>query len=217
MELAYHFNEYSRALEIADVLDPPEQAYPAFFQGIRQKLFEALTCYALAREGGSNAKSLMRRGNVIVKMFSKLVKGGDVNVVHYLHLLKAEQKFAKGKSSDAKEEFDRAISTGKFDLASLEFFFAYFLSLYLFDITSHDLSSPDPLLLSTQTPTASRNGFIQDRALSHERCAIFFVNAKDNDAEWATHHMKKAIQSYEDWGASRKVQHLQEKFSDFLS
>ena len=128
MELAYHFNEYSRALEIADVLDPPEQAYPAFFQGIRQKLFEALTCYALAREGGSNAKSLMRRGNVIVKMFSKLVKGGDVNVVHYLHLLKAEQKFAKGKSSDAKEEFDRAISTGEFDLV-LSFLCIFFITL----------------------------------------------------------------------------------------
>ena len=173
MELAYQFHEYSRALEIADVLDPPEQAYPAFFQGLRQKLFEGLTCFALAREGGSNAKSLKKRGNVIVKMFSKLVKSGDVNVVHYLHLLSAEQAFAKGKSSDAKEEFDRAIST------------------------------------------ASRNGFIQDRALSHERCAIFFVNDKDD--EWATHHVKKAIQSYEDWGASRKVQYLQEKFSDLLS
>lgn len=172
MELAYQFHEYSRALEIADVLDPPEQAYPAFFQGLRQKLFEGLTCFALAREGGSNAKSLKKRGNVIVKMFSKLVKGGDVNVVHYLHLLSAEQAFAKGKSSDAKEEFDRAIST------------------------------------------ASRNGFIQDRALSHERCAIFFVNDKDD--EWATHHVKKAIQSYEDWGASRKVQYLQEKFSSYL-
>ena len=172
MELAYQFHEYSRALEIADVLDPPEQAYPAFFQGLRQKLFEGLTCFALAREGGSNANSLKKRGNVIVKMFSKLVKGGDVNVVHYLHLLSAEQAFAKGKSSDAKEEFDRAIST------------------------------------------ASRNGFIQDRALSHERCAIFFVSDKDD--EWATHHVKKAIQSYEDWGASRKVQYLQEKFSSYL-
>ena len=172
MELAYQFHEYSRALEIADVLDPPEQAYPAFFQGLRQKLFEGLTCFALAREGGSNAKSLKKRGNVIVKMFSKLVKGGDVNVVHYLHLLSAEQAAAKGKSSDAKEEFDRAIST------------------------------------------ASRNGFIQDRALSHERCAIFFVSDKDD--EWATHHVKKAIQSYEDWGASRKVQYLQEKFSSYL-
>ena len=172
MELAYQFHEYARALEIADVLDPPEQAYPAFFQGIRQKLFEGLVCFALAREGGGNVKSLKKRGNVIVKMFAKLVKGGDVNVVHYLHVLKAEQAFAKGKGSDAREEFDRAIST------------------------------------------SSRNGFIQDRALSHERCAIFFVNQKDS--EWATHHMKKAIQSYEDWGASRKVQYLQEKFSGLL-
>ena len=105
--------------------------------------------------------------------YDAALTSGDVNVVHYLHLLGAEQKFAKGKSSDAREEFDRAIST------------------------------------------ASRNGFIQDRALSHERCALFFVKEKDN--EWASHHMKKAIQSYEDWGASRKVQHLQEKFSDLLS
>jgi len=136
-------------------------------------MFEGLTCFALAREGGPNAKSLKKRGNVIVKRIAKLVKGGDVNCVHYLHLLGAEQSFTNGKSSNAKADFDRAIST------------------------------------------SSRNGFTQDRALSHERCALFFVNEKDN--EWARHHMTKAIESYEDWGASQKVQFLKETYANLLS
>jgi hypothetical protein len=43
MELAYQFHDYKKALEAADILDPPEQSYPSFFQVGDERLY-ALTC-----------------------------------------------------------------------------------------------------------------------------------------------------------------------------
>lgn len=60
---------------------------------------------------------------------------------------------------------------------------------------------------------SSRNGFLQDRALAHERAAISCLDNKD--LYWASHHFELAHECYESWGASAKAKHLQEKYKEY--
>ena len=59
---------------------------------------------------------------------------------------------------------------------------------------------------------SSRNGFLQDRALAHERAAISCLDHKD--LYWASHHFEQAHECYESWGANAKAIHLQDKYKE---
>lgn len=50
---------------------------------------------------------------------------------------------------------------------------------------------------------ASRNGFLHDRALSHELASRYY--ADQGEAEWAGYHFERSKRSYLDWGAIAKV------------
>ena len=62
---------------------------------------------------------------------------------------------------------------------------------------------------------AARAGFIQDVGLANERCARLFL--RRHEAEEGLHHVKEAIRFYSEWGASRKVKLLKEKYSNLLA
>jgi hypothetical protein len=63
--------------------------------------------------------------------------------------------------------------------------------------------------------TASRNGYVNDKALCHERAFLFHLRraeASDEDRFWAENHYKDAIQAYCDWNAFAKAKHLAERY-----
>ena len=53
---------------------------------------------------------------------------------------------------------------------------------------------------------ASRNGFIQDRALAHELTSAYF--SKKGDEYWKDYHMEQCLECYLNWGATTKVEVL---------
>eukprot|EP00578_Thalassiosira_sp_NH16_P023676 CAMPEP_0181082736 /NCGR_PEP_ID=MMETSP1071-20121207/3781_1 /TAXON_ID=35127 /ORGANISM="Thalassiosira sp., Strain NH16" /LENGTH=743 /DNA_ID=CAMNT_0023164343 /DNA_START=105 /DNA_END=2336 /DNA_ORIENTATION=+ len=53
---------------------------------------------------------------------------------------------------------------------------------------------------------ASKNGFLQDQALSHELASLYFEGRGDDSRR--DHHMEHAIQCYSAWGAMAKVAQL---------
>lgn len=53
---------------------------------------------------------------------------------------------------------------------------------------------------------ASKNGFLQDQALSHELASLYFEGRGDDSRR--DHHMEHAIQCYLAWGAMAKVAQL---------
>ena len=53
---------------------------------------------------------------------------------------------------------------------------------------------------------ASTNGFLQDRALSHEVASIYFAGKGDD--YWKDYHMQQCLASYSEWGAAAKVRQL---------
>ena len=53
---------------------------------------------------------------------------------------------------------------------------------------------------------ASTNGFLQDRALSHELASVYFAGKGDD--YWKDYHMQQCLACYSEWGADAKVQQL---------
>jgi len=54
---------------------------------------------------------------------------------------------------------------------------------------------------------AGRNGFVQDKALAHERFMEFHLKQQGDDY-WAKYHFNKALMAWGDWGAVAKADHL---------
>ena len=63
--------------------------------------------------------------------------------------------------------------------------------------------------------SAARAGYLQDRALAHERAGLFFLDEQDN--YWASYHFERSIECYDDWGAKAKVDQLVEKYAAFIT
>ena len=49
---------------------------------------------------------------------------------------------------------------------------------------------------------AGKNGFVQDKALSHELTSAYFH--KRGDEFWANYHHEKSRESYLEWGLARE-------------
>jgi hypothetical protein len=63
--------------------------------------------------------------------------------------------------------------------------------------------------------SANRGGFLQDKALAHERAGIFHLEL-GHDAYWASYHLECAIECYNDWDAQAKVSQLVEKYGSLV-
>lgn len=58
--------------------------------------------------------------------------------------------------------------------------------------------------------TASRAGFVPERALGNELCGKYFERRGDQD--WAIHYLGQALHFYREWGAMAKVRLMEEKY-----
>ena len=145
------------------------QFVPGLYPSVRFTFLEALIILKKAQNVKSFMKKrkLKKRALKSLKILRGWAKKGNVNVVHYVHLVEAQLAALEGKNNKAEEKYKSAIAT------------------------------------------ATRNGFIQDRALSHELASEYFA-ATTNDY-WKDYHLDNAIKSYTDWGASVKVAQLESK------
>ena len=57
--------------------------------------------------------------------------------------------------------------------------------------------------------TASRHGFLQYKALSHELASLYY--ASRGDTYWEEYNLDRAIEAYSDWQATVKVAELEKK------
>jgi hypothetical protein len=64
--------------------------------------------------------------------------------------------------------------------------------------------------------TASRAGFIHDRALASERAAEYLSGQSDDDSSRVRDYLQLAVTSYSEWGAFAKVDQLKQKWTSYL-
>lgn len=145
------------------------QFVPGLYPSVRYTFLEALIILKRAQDVKSFIKKLglKKRALKPIKLLRGWVKNGNVNAVHYLHLVEAQLAALEGMNTKAAEKYKLAIAA------------------------------------------ATRGGFIQDRALSHELASEY--HAVTGNDFWRDYHFDSAIKSYTDWGASIKVTQLERK------
>ena len=62
--------------------------------------------------------------------------------------------------------------------------------------------------------TASRNGYLNDKALAHERAFLFHLRTNPGDLFWAQTHFNDAVQAYCDWNAYQKARQLEASYGN---
>jgi hypothetical protein len=61
--------------------------------------------------------------------------------------------------------------------------------------------------------SATKNQYLNDKALAHERAFLFHLEGDSADDEfWAENHFKDAVQAYCDWQAYQKAKHLLDRY-----
>ena len=109
------FQEWEKALELVQEAGDVRLANMGLFISVRYTYLEALT-YLRAVQftyGMAARRKMKKRGKKSMKLIQSWAKKGNVNVVHYLHILQAELAFLDGKMKKAEESFKAAISTSK--------------------------------------------------------------------------------------------------------
>lgn len=165
--LAFFFEDYARA----DVLCRATEIFPQVSGGHffvpRNAWFRGLTALVMARKGGRQKPTYMRKAARITKQMKRWSDLGNVNTIHMLQLLQAETAAVKGQKLNAKNLYMSAINT------------------------------------------ASRNGYLNDKALAHERAFMFHLESDSAEDEfWAENHFSDAVRAYCEWEAFQKAKQL---------
>jgi len=108
MLLAYYFGEFHLAWEMVEATRDLPKTNLGQYVVWRCSLFEGLTAFALAHE--SEEKVWVRRALIVMKRVKKWIAKGNVNCVHFMHLLQAEKAALQGQEQAARAAYDLAIS-----------------------------------------------------------------------------------------------------------
>jgi len=108
MVLAYMFHDYELAAKMAKRVRELSVEGPNITIPLR-RFVKGMTAFALVQTKGSFIHR--RRGNAVVRLFDKWVKGGCINQHHMLLLLRAEQLSLTSKSVDqVRKAYDSAVA-----------------------------------------------------------------------------------------------------------
>jgi predicted ATPase len=109
MWLAYYFGDYDLAWEMVGATKDLPKTNLGQSVVWRCALFEGLTVFALARKTGN--RKWQRRGLYVMKRVKKWASKGNLNCVHILYLLEAEQtSLLEGHEEEIRKKYDQAIS-----------------------------------------------------------------------------------------------------------
>lgn len=110
LDLHVIFQDWDSAMALVQKAGNVRQESFGSFGGVRFTVLEALTCL----KGVQGSKSWMakrrwkRRAKKTIGIIGSWLMKGNVNVVHWMHLLKAESFAIQGKVAQAKEEYKSA-------------------------------------------------------------------------------------------------------------
>ena len=112
LDLHVIFQDWDSAMALVQKAGNVRQDSFGSFGGVRFTVLEALTCLkGVQRSESWMAKNRWkRRAKKTIGIIRSWLKKGNVNVVHWMHLLTAESCAIQGKVAQAKEEFKLAIT-----------------------------------------------------------------------------------------------------------
>ena len=117
LELKVIFSEWDKAIDILEQAGDVRANLLALFVGVRFTFLEALVSIKAAHTSMTWYKrwKWKRRARKSINIIRKWVKRGNVNVIHYLHLLEAELAVLNGNSNIAEDSYKLAITVAEKD------------------------------------------------------------------------------------------------------
>jgi len=112
LEVFVVFQEWKEAIDLVRKAGNIRLALTSTFATVRYTFLEALTYLKAAQSAsGLNRNQMKKCGKKTIQLILRWAKNGNVNVVHYLHILEAELALLQGKNKKAEESFKAAIAT----------------------------------------------------------------------------------------------------------
>ena len=115
LELKVIFSEWDKAIDILEQAGDVRANLLALFAGVRFTFLEALVLIKAAARSKTWYKrwKWKRRARKSINIIRRWMKRGNVNVIHYLHLLEAELAILNGNSNMAKDSYSLAIAVAE--------------------------------------------------------------------------------------------------------
>ena len=115
LELKVIFSEWDKAIDILEQAGDVRANLLALFAGVRFTFLEALVSIKAAHASKARYKrwKWKRRARKSISIIRKWAKRGNVNVVHYLHLLEAELAILNGNKNMAERSYKMAITVAE--------------------------------------------------------------------------------------------------------
>lgn len=115
LELKVIFSEWDKAIDILEEAGDVRAVLVALFIGVRFTFLEALVLIKAAHASKTWYKrwKWKKRALKSINIIRKWVKKGNVNVIHYLHLLEAELAVLNGNSHVAEDSYKLAITVAE--------------------------------------------------------------------------------------------------------
>lgn len=189
--MAYVFNNYEYALEMADKSFVTVKSSPSSFFVYSHHFFEGMTCMALARSADTNLmkKKFVRRAKRCLKRMKKFNDYCPRNYLNKFLMLEAELLIINGDLSGGLALFDKSVSVSDEEGFMHEKAIAY---------ERAGLAVLHAQASTTKGPQSNGN---------------YSTEAMLDDVEYshiARNYFSKAILSYRDWGAQTKVDQMLE-------
>jgi len=106
--LLYYFGKYDLAWEMVILLRNFEKTNASHSMLWRKLMFQALTCFAFARQ--KKSRRWRQRGSKITKRMKNWISLGNLNCVHVVSILEAEEAALKRKHKTALGKYGLAIT-----------------------------------------------------------------------------------------------------------
>ena len=115
LELKVIFSEWDKAIDILEEAGDVRAVLVALFIGVRFTFLEALVLIKAAHASETWYKRWKWKRKAIksINIIRKWAKKGNVNVIHYLHLLEAELAVLNGNNNVAENSYQLAITVAE--------------------------------------------------------------------------------------------------------
>jgi len=114
LDVFVFFQQWEEALDLVRKAGNIRLVLSSTFSSVRYTFLEALTYLKAAQSASGSKKRQMKKcAQKTIQLIQGWAKNGNVNVVHYLHILEAELAVLRGNSKKAKESFNAAIAASR--------------------------------------------------------------------------------------------------------
>jgi hypothetical protein len=114
LEVFAFFQQWEEAIDLVRKAGNIRLVFSSSFSSVRYTFLEALTYLkATQSASGSKKRQMKKCGQKTIRLITGWAKNGNVNVVHYLHVLEAELAVLRGNNKKAKESFNAAIAASR--------------------------------------------------------------------------------------------------------